>query len=76
MFANVIYTANGAFSAILDDIASRLEKDDGDALFGDENNKHLVAHIFSNHCPNISSAMKTLITSFINRYEEELGMWR
>ena len=74
MFANAIWIANGASSVILDEIASRLEGDDSDALFGDDNNRYLVAHIFSNDCPNISSAMKAVITNFINRYEEELGM--
>ena len=66
MFANAIWTVNGASSAILDEIASQLEEGEGDVLFGDHNNRHLVAHIFSNDCPNISSAMKA-------RYEGELG---
>ncbi|KAL4067425.1 origin recognition complex subunit 3 N-terminus-domain-containing protein [Scleroderma yunnanense] len=66
-------STNGASSSILEEITSRLEGGDGDALFGDSNNGHLVTHIFSNDCPNIASAMKTLVTSFITRYEEELG---
>ena len=49
-----------------------LEGDEGDVLFGDDNNQYLVAHIFSNDCPNISSAIKALITSFTTT-ERELG---
>ena len=73
MFANAIWTANGASLEILNEIASRLEVDEGGVLFGEDNNQHLVAHIFSNDCRNILSAMKALITSF-TRYEEQLGM--
>ncbi|KIM52561.1 hypothetical protein SCLCIDRAFT_18127 [Scleroderma citrinum Foug A] len=69
----VSISTNGASSAILDEIASRLEGEERDALFGDNKNGHLVTHVFSNDCQNIASAMKTLIVGFITRYEEELG---
>lgn len=71
--SNGKWSANGASSAILDEIASRLEGEERDALFGDNKNGHLVTHVFSNDCQNIASAMKTLIVGFITRYEEELG---
>ncbi|KAI6143578.1 origin recognition complex subunit 3 N-terminus-domain-containing protein [Pisolithus tinctorius] len=65
-------STNGA-SLFLDEIMSQLEGRDDDALFGDVNSGHLVTHIFPSDCPNISSAMKTLVTGFITKYEQELG---
>ncbi|KAI6130863.1 origin recognition complex subunit 3 N-terminus-domain-containing protein [Pisolithus thermaeus] len=66
-------STNGVSSSFLDEITSQLEGRDDDALFGDANSGHLVTHIFPSDCPNVSSAMKTLVTGFITKYERELG---
>ncbi|KAI6022101.1 origin recognition complex subunit 3 N-terminus-domain-containing protein [Pisolithus marmoratus] len=66
-------STNGVSFSFLDEITSQLEGHDDDALFGDVNGGHLVTHIFPSDCPNISSAMKTLVTGFITKYTRELG---
>ncbi|KIK19809.1 hypothetical protein PISMIDRAFT_42720, partial [Pisolithus microcarpus 441] len=66
-------STNGASSSLLDEITSQLEGRDDDALFGDVNGGHLVTHILPSDCPNVPSAMKTLVTGFITKYEQELG---
>ncbi|KIK27187.1 hypothetical protein PISMIDRAFT_8398 [Pisolithus microcarpus 441] len=66
-------STNGASSSFLDEITSKLEGRDDDALFGDVNGGHLVTHILPSDCPNVPSAMKTLVTGFITKYERELG---
>ncbi|KAI5994190.1 origin recognition complex subunit 3 N-terminus-domain-containing protein [Pisolithus albus] len=66
-------STNGASSSLPDEITSQLEGRDDDALFGDANGGHLVTHILPSDCPNVPSTMKTLVTGFITKYEQELG---
>ncbi|KIK98892.1 hypothetical protein PAXRUDRAFT_823391 [Paxillus rubicundulus Ve08.2h10] len=66
-------TASGTSPSIFDEISSRLETEGQDDLFGDGNSAHIVTRIFPSNCPNITSAMKTLITGFINKTDENLG---
>lgn len=61
-------------SSIFDEISVRLETEGQDGLFDDTIGTHIVTHLFPQDCPNLTSAMKSLITSFINKTEEELGM--
>lgn len=64
----------GASSSIFDEISARLETEGQDDLFGDTTGTHIVTHLFPQDCPNLTSAIKTLITGFINKNGEELGM--
>lgn len=64
----------GTSSSIFDEISARLETEGQDDLFDDKAGTHIVTHLFPQDCPNLVSAMKTLITGFINKTEEELGM--
>lgn len=61
----------GTSSSIFDEISARLETD---SLFDDDAGTHIVTHLFPPDCPNLTSAIKTLITGFISKTEEELGM--
>ncbi|KAF9238125.1 hypothetical protein BU15DRAFT_62764 [Melanogaster broomeanus] len=67
-------SASGTSTSIFDEISSRLETEGQDGLFNDTHGAHIVTHIFPSDCPNTTSAMKTLITGFINKTDEELGM--
>ncbi|KAG8216157.1 hypothetical protein J3R82DRAFT_8163 [Butyriboletus roseoflavus] len=65
--------AFGTSLSIFDEISARLETEGQDGLFGDNTGTHIVTHLFPQDCPSLMSAMKTLITGFINKTEEELG---
>lgn len=65
--------AFGTSSSIFDEISARLETEGQDGLFDDNTGTHIVTHLFPQDCPNLVSAMKMLITGFINK-TEELGM--
>ncbi|KAF8558613.1 hypothetical protein OG21DRAFT_1481305 [Imleria badia] len=67
-------TVFGSSSSIFDEISARLETEGQDGLFDDNTGTHIVTHLFPQDCPNLASAMKTLITGFINKTEEELGI--
>ncbi|KIJ64777.1 hypothetical protein HYDPIDRAFT_175307 [Hydnomerulius pinastri MD-312] len=61
-------TASGTSSSIFDEISSRLKKEGNDGLFDDDSSGgHIITHIFPNDCPNITAAMKTLITDSVKR---------
>ncbi|KAF9224942.1 hypothetical protein BS17DRAFT_779331 [Gyrodon lividus] len=65
-------TTSGTSPSIFDEISSRLESEGQDGLFDDDNGTRIVTHIFPTDCPNITSAMKTLITGFINKTDGKL----
>ncbi|KAH0831285.1 hypothetical protein J3R83DRAFT_13920 [Lanmaoa asiatica] len=67
-------TVFGTSSSIFDEISARLETEGQDGLFDDNIGTHIVTHLFPQDCTNLTSAIKTLITGFINKTEEDLGI--
>lgn len=65
----------GTSLSIFDEISARLEAEGQDGLFDDNTGTHIVTHLFPQDCPNLVSAMKTLVTGFISKTEEELGTY-
>jgi len=62
------YLAQGGGSSVLQEVAARLEtgsdEDDDDASYT------LIVHLYPTDCPNITTAMKTMILGFIDSFSE------
>jgi len=63
--APLILAASSTSSSLFDEISSRLEGSTGE-LFGDTND-NFVTHLFPKDCPNITGAMKSIISGFVSR---------
>ncbi|KAJ8589790.1 hypothetical protein M405DRAFT_791254 [Rhizopogon salebrosus TDB-379] len=65
----VSVTSSSTSSSLFDEISSRLEGSTGE-LFGDSND-HFVTHVFPSDCPNITGAMKAVVSGFVSRSPSE-----
>ncbi|KAG1740495.1 origin recognition complex subunit 3 N-terminus-domain-containing protein [Suillus paluster] len=58
-------TSSSTSSSLFDEISYRLQEST-DELFEDSND-HFVTHVFPSDCPNITGAMKTVVSGFVSR---------